>query len=548
MDASTKEVLEAGRILGRRLSHKDLYVQLERYVPRGLLIGPQTRLERALVLAEIRGSELLHDKDLRTVLVSGDPELASQLTDRPDQTQAEVAELAIKQWHPGKYQARRFCQALGLPMVFAGAIGLARPESFLALEPPNPLPSLADFQEETAAQILDVLERRTEPPVGMLSLPTGAGKTRTAMTAIVRFQDQHPDAILVWLAITQEVCEQAVRSYLRVREAHPPPRPVQVQRFWGNHELDARFEAGLIVASVQKMYRRLENDDVPHKLLRSVRAMFFDEAHHSIAPTFNATLEQLDASSERIPVPTIGLTATPGRGSDPESKASRRLVKRYGRNLIRPHMPGWDHPVEILQERGVLARADPYIVRTERTFRMDRRAREHWEEFRDFSPAFLSLVAADESRNRIILDQIEKLGEGRRGLIYACSVEHARHLALLLNRAGLPTYAVSAETRPALRHQAIEDFQAGKLRFLTNFGVLTTGFDAPAVDLIVLTRPVSSQVLYEQMLGRGLRGPVFGGTEECRILDFEDSIHAYGGPLAYRRFLWLWDRPMDANV
>lgn len=547
MDVSKEEAQKAGQLLGRRLYRKDLELQLQRYVPFGLRNGVLTNTEKATLLAEIRGSELLRDRDLRISLVRGDPALASSLVERSTEDFADVEDVAIRVWHSGKNRARHFCQALGLPMVFARAEVLNRPESFLALSPVTPLPPLVDFQEDVANQIIDILERRIDPPIGLMSLPTGAGKTRTAMTAIVRYQDEHPDAVIVWLATTQEVCEQAVQSYLRIRSSNPPSVPVQLQRFWADHELDARFQSGLIFASVQKMYRRLEEDDIPHQILQNISAVFFDEAHHSIAPTFNATLDYLDHNSTKTPISIIGLTATPGRGSDPLSQASRRLVQYYASHLIRPRLSNWENPIQVLQERGILAIEDPYVIQTNRPFEMDQRTREFWEEFHDFSPSFLGKVAADEARNQIILDQITKLGGDRQGIIYTCSVEHARHLAILLNRVGLPSYAISAETRPSLRHNAIMDFLAGRLRFLTNFGVLTTGFDAPAVSLIVLARPISSQVLYEQMLGRGLRGPVFGGTEECRILDFEDSIRTHGQPLAYRRFLWLWDRPMNGH-
>lgn len=59
---------------------------------------------------------------------------------------------------------------------------------------------------------------------------------------------------------------------------------------------------------------------------------------------------------------------------------------------------------------------------------------------------------------------------------------------------------------------------------LCNYGVLTTGFDAPSVRCVVVARPTVSHVLYEQMIGRGLRGPAFGGTDQCLIIDVDDNI------------------------
>ena len=86
-----------------------------------------------------------------------------------------------------------------------------------------------------------------------------------------------------------------------------------------------------------------------------------------------------------------------------------------------------------------------------------------------------------------------------------------------------------------------------KINSLLNFGVLTTGFDAPNTEYIVICRPTTSAILYEQIVGRGLRGPKFGGTEECTIIDFADNINRLGAPLAYQRFSedWHWDEEKE---
>ena len=68
-----------------------------------------------------------------------------------------------------------------------------------------------------------------------------------------------------------------------------------------------------------------------------------------------------------------------------------------------------------------------------------------------------------------------------------------------------------------------------------------TGFDAPKTTHVVVARPTVSQVLFEQMIGRGLRGPEFGGTDECVIIYCVDDF-PYGQPkLAYDAYLQHWD-------
>src|SRR5258708_4312169 len=78
---------------------------------------------------------------------------------------------------------------------------------------------------------------------------------------------------------------------------------------------------------------------------------------------------------------------------------------------------------------------------------------------------------------------------------------------------------VSGSTSAATRRLVIERFKRAELRVLCNCEVLTTGFDAPRVTHVVMARPTVSQVLYEQMVGRGPRGVKFGGTQVCTILD-----------------------------
>lgn len=88
----------------------------------------------------------------------------------------------------------------------------------------------------------------------------------------------------------------------------------------------------------------------------------------------------------------------------------------------------------------------------------------------------------------------------------------------------------------------MDAFKKGEIEFLLNYGVLTTGFDAPKTEYIMICRPTTSVVLYEQIVGRGLRGPRFGGTEHCTIIDFADNLLRLGKPLAYQRFHNFWEK------
>ena len=113
-------------------------------------------------------------------------------------------------------------------------------------------------------------------------------------------------------------------------------------------------------------------------------------------------------------------------------------------------------------------------------------------------------------------------------------------LTVMLRRDGIKAAEVSADTRPATRRQIIEEFRAGNLTMLCNYGVLTTGFDAPKIENVMIARPTTSAVLYEQMIGRGTRGPLNGGTPHCLIIDVKDNIENFGEQMAYTRYLEYW--------
>jgi superfamily II DNA or RNA helicase len=127
-------------------------------------------------------------------------------------------------------------------------------------------------------------------------------------------------------------------------------------------------------------------------------------------------------------------------------------------------------------------------------------------------------------------------------IYFGPTVQDAECMAFLLRQRGIEASFVGADTRDVSRRKIIADFKSGEIQVLCNCEVLTTGFDAPRVTHVVLARPTVSQVLYEQMVGRGLRGERFGGTASCHIIDLEDNYRTERLPLGYQRFRAIWRR------
>jgi len=120
-------------------------------------------------------------------------------------------------------------------------------------------------------------------------------------------------------------------------------------------------------------------------------------------------------------------------------------------------------------------------------------------------------------------------GHDRRSwLVFCAGVEHAQNVQLALRARGVETGCVTGKTPTVERDQIISDYKAGRIRAITNCDVLTTGFDAPATDLLVFLRPTHSPGLYVQMMGRGMRISPETEKESCLVLDFAGNVVRHG--------------------
>jgi superfamily II DNA or RNA helicase len=150
-------------------------------------------------------------------------------------------------------------------------------------------------------------------------------------------------------------------------------------------------------------------------------------------------------------------------------------------------------------------------------------------------------LAADTGRNRTLLESIRELDDDWPVLLFCVSVEHANTMAALLTRADIPAAAISAETGKGLRRHYIDRFRRGEVRVLTNYNVLAAGFDAPRVRAVYIARPTYVPNVYQQMIGRGLRGVRNGGTERCLLVNVADNVEQFGQQLAFHEFDYLWN-------
>ncbi len=133
---------------------------------------------------------------------------------------------------------------------------------------------------------------------------------------------------------------------------------------------------------------------------------------------------------------------------------------------------------------------------------------------------------ADDVTGVIARRTAEALALGTCGLVFCCDVRHAETMAEALRGEGLRAAALTQKATAAERAGILEALKAGELDAIANCSILTTGFDHPPIDVLVLARPTRSTVLAHQMLGRGMR--TSPGKEECHVLDFGGVIPACG--------------------
>lgn len=442
----------------------------------------------------------------------------------------------------GLRPARAWVRSLNIPTEFAGVPG-DRKAAELEVDGPPALGDLHDYQSRIAKNIKGLLSSDAEVNRGLVSLPTGAGKTRVAVQALVEHMaEQSGGFTVLWLAETEELCEQAVQTWSQVWSAHGKSGvPLTVSRLWAANEPSERDGLQVVVASLAKLSAVVERSDWEGSFgwLREPGLLVVDEAHKSIAPVYTRALNAISRTNRVIDMktPLLGLTATPFRGYNTEE--TKRLAGRYHSNLLDKGVFPNDDVYGYLQRGEVLAKVKHTLLHGASVVLTPAELKDA-EEFKRVPDSLSKRLGQDEVRNNSIVESIRDLPKDATALVFATSVENARVLAALLTYHGVEARAVSGETDASARRRYIEDFKAKRVRVLTNYNVFVEGFDVPKVDAVYITRPTFSPNVYQQMIGRGLRGPLNGGNSQVHIVNVADNFENFGQEFAFTHFEHLW--------
>jgi len=379
------------------------------------------------------------------------------------------------------------------------------------------------------AHQIDALERAhiaLEGELGraLLHMPTGAGKTRTAMNLVADYLREGNRRVVVWLVHSEELCNQAVREFEKAWQVLGN-RAIPVHRYWGGFESDlSAITDGVVVAGLAKLFARTKADSNVITSLASRRPfVVMDEAHQAIAPTYSLLLNILVPSNRGGRL--LGLSATPGRTWN-DVVADHRLAEFFGGQKITLQVPGYDNPVQYLIDQQYLARAIYRRLKCNSGVELTNAERQQLSETLDLPESYLTRLGANAQRSLQIIVEIEKLASvHQRIIVFSASVHQSELLSTVLTARGLRARSVTTRTKKDARAAIIEQYQTddGAPFVLCNYGILTTGFDAPKTSAAVIARPTMSLVLYSQMVGRAIRGLKAGGNTEAEIVTIVDS-------------------------
>lgn len=331
-----------------------------------------------------------------------------------------------------------------------------------------------------------------------LVLPTGSGKSHIIAALCKDALQSWPETRILMLTHVRELISQNAEKM----RFHWPNAPMGIYSAGLK-----RKELGepITFAGIQSV--RTKAAQIGH-----VDLVIIDEAHlvsHKDEGGYRALLNDLSVINSNLRI--VGLTASP---------------YRLGHGYITDKPAIFDALIEPVSIEELIHKGFLSTLRSKLTVTklevdgVHKRGGEYIE-------SELQAAVDTSDKNRLVAAEIVRLGHSRKSwLVFCAGVDHAQHIAIALQAQGITTECVTGETPSNERDRILTDFKAGRIRALTNANVLTTGFDAPNIDLIAMLRPTMSPGLYVQMAGRGLR--IAPDKTDCMVLDFAGVVEQHG--------------------
>lgn len=352
--------------------------------------------------------------------------------------------------------------------------------------------NLREYQQEAVTDIINYFKKETKP--GIAILPTAAGKSLIIAELIKQMGD--PPSLV--LQPSKELLEQNYEKYIKQGgEASLYSASVGVK------EIDHITYA--TPGSIAKIPEEFSH----------IRFVIIDECHLG---TGEGSMIDKFVSSLDPSVKVIGLTATPIKLKNYSTFAGNFSQLNILTRMRPKFFSKFAHVTQIqtLYEENFLT---PLRYTT---YNFDRSALKIRGS--DFDDNSASKALQEQGMIDFAINLIrESLKRGKKKiLVFTPTV--ADSYALQKDIPGLEV--VSSQTKKKERTAIVDGFKSGRIKVVSNYGTLTTGFDAPELDLIIMLRPTQSYALYYQMLGRGIR--IAPGKTVCDVVDLSGNYKVFG--------------------
>lgn len=369
----------------------------------------------------------------------------------------------------------------------------------------------------------------------LIHMPTGSGKTKTCVESMIDYMRTvvSEEGFIIWFAHSKELCEQSYDTLKNMWQFRGD-EPLDFYKVFGDTDINTELinkKRAVLFIGFQKFNSILSSSKAialsfRTKIANQAKLVVVDEAHKSMAPTYKSAIDYCQSNFSDCKL--IGLTATPGRSNE-GSAENVFLANYFDDTLISIKDENGviqNDPLTYLQQENVLAEIDKVVL--EFDLMVNSRFPTNPEEL---SQTQIDLIAnqavINPTRNIQILESVKEClnDESKESiLIFAGSTDHCVILKMIFNKEGIESQYVLGSTGKEDRNKIISDFKDKKLKVLINYSVLSTGFDAPKLNTLIIARTINSNILGSQIIGRALRGEKNGGNKKNQIIVLKDNL------------------------
>ena len=376
---------------------------------------------------------------------------------------------------------------------------------------------LRDYQQEMKLRLFEEWELHRSV---MVQMPTGTGKTHLLAAVVKEFLCGGGVGMRVWIvAHRRELVEQIEETVARYGMGKEPDKSAKNGRT-GKDSMPE--ESGRVrVFSIQWLSRNWKNWE------ESPGLIVIDEAHHALAETYRELWKRYPEARK------LGMTATPCR-----------LNRKGFTDLFDTLITSWS--IAEFIGRGWLSSFDYVSIRANsREQRLVDSLKKRGADG-DYQVKEMNAVLNRETGIRQLYESVRRYAAGKKGIVYAVSIAHARQIAAYYSLHGVESVAIDSRTPALERKELVEDFRRGRIKILVNVDIFSEGFDCPDVEFVQLARPTLSLAKYLQQVGRGLRKS--DDKDSCVLIDNVGLHRIFGLPVRDRDWEAMFEGRMSGNA